>query len=366
VQQGPEWSDNFAQRNLQITYSDNPGPLETHRVPQTFDVRPGPAPGTGQLEDYPDELWIDWGEVPVGSTASIYWPAVSAIDVLALAEKYYSSSQLSAADAHTVKCTVPGGSTYVPIPYATGPNFAGLFTVDLPPGIKAGTSYTITVRRVSTQRGPQQLAPPPQTQTTIAGAAAPRAAVSNAETTSMRNWRYIVGTFAVRIPVTTPNVMLPAEENTLAIIKWRLSQMQPGNRWIPVLNRWIGLIEGRVRGLGGNPGTIVPSPWGWYGPPPAYGQGRGHGQGSEHGHEATGKVCGVIYDRFGDFDGFLLRTEEGHERHYRSHEAEIESLARYAWLERVVITVVSDEHGPAAPVRIILRRAPPQPERPRA
>ena len=26
VVQGPEYTDNFAQRNLQITYSDNPGP----------------------------------------------------------------------------------------------------------------------------------------------------------------------------------------------------------------------------------------------------------------------------------------------------------------------------------------------------
>ena len=35
-------------------------------------------------------------------------------------------------------------------------------------------------------------------------------------------------------------------------------------------------------------------------------------------------------------------TEEGHERAYRSHEAEIEALARYAWAERVVITVLTD------------------------
>jgi hypothetical protein len=33
-------------------------------------------------------------------------------------------------------------------------------------------------------------------------------------------------------------------------------------------------------------------------------------------------------------------TEEGHERADRSHEGEIEALARYAWAERVVITVL--------------------------
>ena len=60
---------------------------------------------------------------------------------------------------------------------------------------------------------------------------------------------------------------------------------------------------------------------------------------------------------------FRLLTEEGHERPHRSHEAEIEALARYAWAERVVITVLTDANKPDVPVSIILRRAPPQPRR---
>ena len=32
--------DQLAQRNLQFTVVDNPGPAETHRAPQTFDMRP--------------------------------------------------------------------------------------------------------------------------------------------------------------------------------------------------------------------------------------------------------------------------------------------------------------------------------------
>ena len=55
-------------------------------------------------------------------------------------------------------------------------------------------------------------------------------------------------------------------------------------------------------------------------------------------------------------------TEEGHERPYRSHKAEIEAMARY-WAERVVITVLTDANKPDVPVSIILRRAPPQPRR---
>jgi hypothetical protein len=71
-----------------------------------------------------------------------------------------------------------------------------------------------------------------------------------------------------------------------------------------------------------------------------------------------------VYDRFGDFEGFRLLTEEGHERCFASREGEIEALARYAWVERIVITVVSEAHEPERPVRIILRRAPPQPRHP--
>jgi hypothetical protein len=113
---GPEYSNQFAQRNLQITFSDNPGPASTHRVPQTFDTRPGPAPSTDQLGNYPDELMIDWGGTPTGSEASLYWPAVDSAEVLALASRLYSTHQLSAADAHTIQCVVPQGFNLHPEP----------------------------------------------------------------------------------------------------------------------------------------------------------------------------------------------------------------------------------------------------------
>lgn len=168
----------------------------------------------------------------------------------------------------------------------------------------------------------------------------------------MRNWRYIVGTFAVRIPVATADTILPLEEDTLAIMKWRLGQMTPPNRWIPVLKRYIDQIAGRVNGLGGQAGTIEPSPWGAHGPPRLE---------LPHVREATGKINGIVYDRFGDFEGFMLLTEAGHERSFASREAEIESLVRFAWEERVVVSVVTEAHGTDRPERIILRRAPRQP-----
>ena len=120
--ENPSNSDKQAQRNLEITFSDNPGPASTHRIPQTFDTRLSVAVSTtsGDLLDYPDELLIDWGNTPAGATAHIFWPQVNANDVLSLAKKLYSTHQLSAADVNTVHCKVPHGITYIPIPLGTG------------------------------------------------------------------------------------------------------------------------------------------------------------------------------------------------------------------------------------------------------
>jgi hypothetical protein len=331
VPQGPEWTSNFAQRNLQITFSDNPGPPATHRVPQTFDARPSGPLGTGNLLDYPDELMIDWGSTPVGSTANIYWPQVKSADVLTLAGKLYSTHQLSAADQYTVQCTAGHGFTFVPIPPGTGQNYAGLFTVDLPKGVKAGQKFTITVRRISTHQGVVRQPPPPPAQPKLQVAAR----ATDTPVVVNRNWRYIVGTFAVDIPVTTPKVMLPAEENTLAILKWRLGRMKPANRWVPVLKRYIGYIEGRVNGLGGNATTIEPSPWGVYGAPGPVQRGP-----VPEPEEFAGKIGGLIYDHFGDFEGFVLETAECETKRFCSREPKIEALVRELWRERSPVTVV--------------------------
>ena len=54
----------------------------------------------------------------------------------------------------------------------------------------------------------------------------------------------------------------------------------------------------------------------------------------------------MIYDSFGDFEGFDLRTPHGRRRRYRAHEEEIEELVLAAWRERMVITVVAHAREP--------------------
>jgi hypothetical protein len=341
VTANPANSDKLAQRNLQVSPADNPGPPSTHRIPQTFDTRPSRpmAPDATGLLTYPDELMIQWGNVPAGSTASVYWPQVDAAEVLRLAQRLYSTHQLSASDRHTVQCKVTGGATYVPIPEGTGQSYAGLFTVDLPEGVKRGEEFDIVVCRISTRPETDELA-------SANFGVAERVVVKGRPE---REWRYVVGTFQVKIPVSTADVLLVPEENTLAIMKWRLSEMSSTNRWYPVLQRYIAYISARVDGMGGDAAAIEPSRLG----APARVGGPG-----EKWEESTGKVSGLVYDRFGDFEGFLLLTEEGHERRFWSREREVEDLVDRAWKERMVISVFVHPHEAGLPVSIVLRRSP--------
>lgn len=334
VTPSPENSDKLAQRNLQVTLSDNPGVHETHRVPQTIDVRPSPAQYAADPAQMPDELMIDWGEVPLGAVARIYWPQVNATDVVKLADAHYAFHGLETHDQHTIQCKVTRSVTYLPIPPGAGENFAGLFTIDMPLSIKTGQAFDVVVRRVATARAAvKPPPPPPPPPPRIAGARAARSAPPQAhaptathgfrpETTAthgfrpepvdhaprpavamaapsaaaMRTWRYITGAFRVHIPVSEPTEMLPLEENTLAIMKWRLGVLPLSNRWHPVLRRYVEYIEGRVRGLGGDPDKIAPSPGGY----PV------HPEPRRETRDYCGKVCRVAFDCHGDFEGFDL------------------------------------------------------------
>jgi hypothetical protein len=298
--------DQLAQRNLQFTVVDNPGPAATHRAPQTFDIRPSKAigePGAAGLP--PDQLMIDWGDVPAGSKASIYWPAVTAADVISLARVWGGAAGLSASDAHTLTMKVQGGVSYVPIPEGAGQNFAGLFTLELPPGITTGQEFEVLVRRIAAQFSTPVPPPPPPLQSApslkLEKAAKPApAAVVTIERPSL--WRYVVGSFVVRIPVSTGEEMLIPEEMTLAIMKWRLEHVSPGSRWAPVLERYIKYSSARLAGIGGDP-SQVPASLTWTPPLPDE-----DGDGRPDKRQWRGKVAEVLFDCHGEFEGFVLEV----------------------------------------------------------
>jgi hypothetical protein len=307
--------DQLAQRNLQFTAIENPGFPAAHRAPQTFDTRPSKAIGTPLGSGLPpDELMIDWGHIPKGSIASIYWPAVSAADVIALAQTWGGAAGLGSSDANTLTLKVEGGVSYIPIPKGAGDNFAGLFTVEVPPAVTAGQQFEVLVRRIATRRGKPPPPPPPPIKSPPAKRAALRspparkmeepsgAKAALAQPTAVAErlilWRYVVGAFVVRIPVTTAAKMRIPEEMTLAGMKWRLEHLSPGNRWVPVLKRYIEYLSGRLVAIGGDPGSVPPS-INWH--PPIEGEG-----GGKHGREVCGKVAEVLYDCHGEFEGFVI------------------------------------------------------------
>lgn len=154
----------------------------------------------------------------------------------------------------------------------------------------------------------------------------------SARSSELIRWRYVIGTFQVRIPVATADKILPSEETTLAIMKWRLQQMPPTNRWYPVLLRYIGYISARVDGLGGNADEVPPS---LTGIPPVLAP--GHGQ-----HEFTGKICEVLFDCHGDFDGFVL--DDCCETHvFRCRVRRIGKLALKACRQELTVSLVTDD-----------------------
>jgi hypothetical protein len=315
----PETSNRLAQRNLQVTHSDNPGPASTHRIPQTFNIRP-----TATAQSDVDELMIDWGVIPKGSTASIYWPQVKASDIIALASAMYPVNTLTAADPHTIQCKVTGGVTYIPIPKGVGQDFAGLLTVDLPTTVVTGQEFNVVVRRVG------------HAQSDVLEIRLKKRRVRADAPKGNLEWRYVIGSFQVKIPVTTAAVMLRPEEDTLAILKWRLLQMSPANRWYPVMQRYIEYVAARVLGLGGDPNAIPPSLSG--APIPKYDP-------CEDLLHFKGKVEEVFFNCSGELVGFVL--VDCCERHeLRSHEPAIGEVVVRALRDRLTLFVYAMRKDP--------------------
>ena len=326
--------DKLAQRN--IAWSD----VGSARAIDTFEIRPTPA---GLRPDQtPDELMIDWGNTPRGSTAQIYLPAVQASIVIAMAAKMYNSHRLIIADAHTLQCRT-GGITYVPIPPGTNVNYAGLLSIEMPTNLHKGRAFSIVVRQITNAYGKRSVPPPPQLGIAVRA--------QKAVLQDVIEWRRVFGAFQLTIPVKAKDVLLVAEERRLSVLLWIASSIPHHNRWRPVFDRYLQQIAGRVTVFGGDPCDILPSPTG---------EGRKHHHGKHELEERradTGKIAGLIFDRFGDFEGFLLDTEDG-ERKFISRENEIEGLAERAWHARLRITVFAECDEPHRPVSIIVREPP--------
>jgi hypothetical protein len=245
----PASNDSLSQRNLAVIGSDNPGSPATHTVLHTFEIKPSAAMGIGgQLKDIrdfevvgsatqrapsqlvhrrADELMIEWGNLPEGTNASIYMPGIKADEVMELHLRRPGPANISVIDAHTLGLVVTAQRvTYLPLPPSRHATVASLFSIELPDTVRKQNVYHLTVRQIA---GSQQT---------------------------------ILGSCEWLIPVTTADRLLPFEESRFAVFQHIAQGIPANDQWAAVFGRYLDHQRDKVRGLGGNPDEVKPSPLG--------------------------------------------------------------------------------------------------------
>jgi hypothetical protein len=250
--------DKLAQRN--IAWSD----AGSATAVTTFDIRPTPA--TSQRLD---ELMIDWGKTRSDQPAQIYLPAIPATDIVDLAAHTYTPNKLTQIDDFTIGSPV-GGITYIPLPYGTNVNFAGLLSIEMPKNLRRGQIFNITVRQITDAYGFQPSTPDVPRIKLVQTALG---ATNNARGSFNLIWRRVSGAFQLTIPVHDKTSLLPREESDLAVLRAINQNIPITSRWYPVFQRYTDVIAGRVKTFGGDPTKIGPSPTG-NGKDPKAGSGR--------------------------------------------------------------------------------------------
>ena len=348
-------SDKLAQRNLAYIDGPNPGAPGSRRMPHPFQIKAS----SGTTKNV-DEIMITWGNTPAGSSASIYLPGVTAGEILALADSQYSYHTLSIQDQNTIT-TPTGPVTFVPIPKNTG-FLAGLLTVDLPAGIKDGDLYTIVVRQLTdaTQVVGRGQANEAGQNVPVAGPPSRKDRVR----VKILTWRRVLGAFQINLRIHTKKELLVPEERRLALFRWIAENVLPQSRWYPVMQRYIEQLAIRVLHYGGNPVDILPSPTGAIpGDVSVPGEvcvvEHHHKDHGEH-HEVTGKVNGLVFDHFGDFEGFILETRLGELERFHSREKRVLEIVGNALDERSWLTVLREPKRHDQVRTIILRVPPPR------
>jgi len=276
AQASPASSDRLAQRNLSIVDSSNPGWPDAHTIQHTFTIRPPviartqppgitiarevamPPRGAKRSKPAsetkasgaesalpssiaagftappryrgPDELIIRWNNIPRDSTATIYLPEVEVDEILALSALRQHPQMLTKLDAHTLACQL-ADITFIPLPGGRTGTLAGLLSLTLPPKVRTGQVFRLSVEQYSGY-----------TLKTL-------------------------GAFQITIPVRTDAQILPNELRKYSVLRYVEQTIPTGNRWASIFQRYLSQIAARIRGLGGDPDAVKPSPDGGEGGP---------------------------------------------------------------------------------------------------
>jgi len=227
---------------------------------------------------------------------TFYMPQVDAGDIVRAAALRQAPPNLKAVAPGTVSCKVTDVG-FMPIPGPLQKTIAGLVSVQLPPGVPYGKTYTVVLRQVSGRT------------------------------------RKVLGTTEFRIKVGKAQEFLPQFLHDLAVLKHIALSIPPANRWYPVFERYLAELGGRIRAFGGDPDAVRPSPTGTgTREEPCPPEGR---------NSFTGRVVRLHYDCFGAFEGFELEDCDGC-AYFASDECGIEAVVLTACERRLRLTVTYD------------------------
>ena len=338
----PASSDRLSQRNLAIVESDNPGTIATHTVQHTLLMKPSKiakgttgaaltSVGPSETGHQFDELVIRWHDLPRDTQASIFAPDWKADEILALANSLRTGPQkLSKIDDNTIGCTV-GDISFIPIPASQQP-VPALLTLKLPLTVRDGEQFKIDVQQHSG----------PTFQRRVSGIGIDERVLSHVETHRFStdvnfSARKTLGAFRLRVAVKIGDALLSKLVRNYAVLKYIFEAIPLSDPWRPVFVRYIAQLGDQIKGLGVDPDSV-----------PASADDPGiPGRGVGERDCLTGKVVEVIFDCFGDFEGFVLEACDCKRHRFNTREKGIRDLVLRAVKEGLLISVcVSKEcHG---------------------
>jgi hypothetical protein len=278
-----------------------------------------------------DELVFRWNNIPKETVATLYCPDWNADEILTLAEAKRGSSQLGKVDTHTISCKV-GEITYVPVPGRLTQPMPALLTLQLPLTVRDGEQFRIDVQQHS---GPTFL------RTILERKPGDRRRATFEDFSVSA--RKVLGTFRVTVAVKIGRPLLEKLVRNLAVLRYILEAIPKADSWYPVFVRYIEQLGNQIKGLGVDPSQIPPSA-------------DDPGIPGEHVHREcyTGKVAEVIFDCFGDFEGFVLEScDQRH--HFHTREKGIEKLVMQACRERLLLTVCLNRKHDEKIAEIVVR-----------
>jgi len=129
-------------------------------------------------------------------------------------------------------------------------------------------------------------------------------------------WRRVLGMFKLAVPVNTKAALLPGEERLLSLMSWIGLSIPTDSRWFPVFQRYLDVLGGRVKQMGGDPGSITPDP-------------NGNGVPNPDAELCfCGEICRILYNCEGCFEGFRLKIDDGQEKLFRCEGKRLQELVQ--------------------------------------